>query len=164
MDPKDESSIYAQATYGAALAVSTQEGDSTKGVYTDQGLFYAAGHGTDADKKRLVEITLTPKGKLIDGSDGKPIVGRVAVLKSNTYSGFVRGIPIGDYTAVATLVEADGKLVQKLRVSTKPGVQSANGMEYHVAWQPSAEIIFDTPYTEEEGNLGAKQKLIYVGR
>ncbi|HYE20362.1 MAG TPA: carboxypeptidase-like regulatory domain-containing protein [Tepidisphaeraceae bacterium] len=45
-----------------------------------------------------VELTLTPEGKLIDGSEGKPVVGKLVA----TGDGFaVRDVPVGTYRITA---------------------------------------------------------------
>jgi hypothetical protein len=62
------------------------------------------------DENATVELTLTPDGPLIDGSEGKPVV---LTLKPANIKGYMdrilRGsIPIGRYKATARAIGADG--------------------------------------------------------
>ncbi|HSI32227.1 MAG: carboxypeptidase-like regulatory domain-containing protein [Phycisphaerae bacterium] len=45
-----------------------------------------------------VELTLTPDGKLIDGSDGKPITGKLVATGDGRA---IRDVPVGTYTITA---------------------------------------------------------------
>lgn len=60
-----------------------------------------------------VEVTLTPKGPLADGSTGKPITRRVP-------TGRIENVPVGRYTATARLVK-EGQAPQPLLVSPGQG-------------------------------------------
>ncbi|MFB9994920.1 hypothetical protein ACFFLM_23500 [Deinococcus oregonensis] len=60
-----------------------------------------------------VEVTLTPKGPLADGSAGKPITRRVS-------TGRIENVPVGRYTATARLLR-DGQAPLPLLVSPGQG-------------------------------------------
>ena len=67
-------------------------------VFTDHGFY------EDMDD---VELTLTPRGPLIDGSVGKTLVLRQGDHYWVQY-GYLQDIPIGRYTVTATLKNEDG--------------------------------------------------------
>jgi hypothetical protein len=68
-----------------------------------------------ADAK--VELTLTPDGPLIDGSQGKPVVLKIRGADITGYMDRItRGIAIGRYKATATATLADGT-IKRLRVT-----------------------------------------------
>jgi len=104
------------------------------------------------------------ESKLVDGSEGRVVVARVPVVKSGTYSGGVRDIPLGDYAATAKLVDKSGKELRPLRVSLSKGKTSADYKGYAVDWKPSVDVAFDTPYDRPVHYLGAKAQKVYVGR
>jgi hypothetical protein len=65
----------------------------------------------------IVELTLTPDGPLIDGSEGKPVVLKIRGADIQGYMDRItRGIPIGKYHATARATLADGS-VKPLRVT-----------------------------------------------
>jgi hypothetical protein len=152
-DQADDGSGYAAATYGAFLEVNAHEAERRGGAVTDPGLYKTA-------REAEVEVTLTPKGKLADGSTGQPIVRRVPVIKSGTRSGGIRDVPVGDYTATAKLVDASGKEIAPLRISLTRGESSADYENYTLKYQPSVEVVFDEQRPED----GVIHEAIYVGR
>jgi hypothetical protein len=156
-DQKDEGSGWSAAVYGPTLWLDCHEGEMRAGQVTDRGLYADA---KDAD----VEVTLTPRGKLVDGSEGKVVVARVPVVRSGTYSGGVRDIPLGDYSVTAKLVDKSGKELRPLRLSLSKGKTSADYKGYAVDWKPSVDVAFDTPYERPIHYLGAKAQTVYVGR
>lgn len=88
-------------------------------------------------KGSTVEVKLTPAGPLLDGSQGQTIV-RTFPLGADWQGGsYLRGIPLGVYTATARLADPNGASYP-LRVSLVGTIP--------VAWQPSVRIEF--PPTE----------------
>jgi|GEM_PF-6688127 len=84
-------------------------------------------------KGSKVQLSLSPTGKLLDGSPGKP-VNRTMVIERESLIGhsyYFRDIPIGDYTATATLVKPDG---------AKYPLEFKNE---RYQWSTSAPVIFE---------------------
>jgi hypothetical protein len=110
-----------------------------------------------------IEFTLVPKGKLIDGSEGKTVVEKVEISRAGKYSAGIRGIPTGDYTLSAKLVKKDGS-TEPLRVSLTQGKWSKDSMTtYTMPWQPSVDIVFP-PAQGVMRYYGTEAVKVYVGR
>ncbi|MEO8288017.1 MAG: carboxypeptidase-like regulatory domain-containing protein [Chloroflexota bacterium] len=66
-----------------------------------------------------IKLELTPDGPLLDGSKGEIIVREVKAEELPT--GAVRDVPLGDYSARASLVEENGTVTPLLVASVIPG-------------------------------------------
>jgi hypothetical protein len=75
---------------------------------------FLSGYNYRFPQGSAVELTLTPKGALADGSAGRTLVLRRPVERG--YIAEFLDVPIGQYQVVARLVQADGA-VQPLRVA-----------------------------------------------
>ncbi len=80
-----------------------------------------------------VTMTFTPQGRLIDGSAAQTVVRTLTVQDESSvgYSLYFRDIPLGDYTATATLTKPDGTSYP-LRLRVLGG-----------DWQNSAAVVFE---------------------
>lgn len=56
----------------------------------------------------MLTVTFTPAGPLYDGSPGKTIVRTMRLRKPDIYTAYFRDIPLGDYTATATVSGPNG--------------------------------------------------------
>lgn len=111
----------------------------------------------DASPGGDVDITLTPKGKVIDGSDGRVIVERFKTDQSGTIYAAMREIPIGVYTVTAKL--GDGT---PLRVSDKYSEQTDTvGIDHRFPGEASFELHFQPT---ESVTGGVKMVTLYVNR
>ena len=84
-----------------------------------------------------IRLELTPDGPLLDGSAGTAVTQDLA--PDTLTQAVLRDIPLGDYTAKATLIEAGGQATP-LRVATRlPGVfdTPAPGATAPIAFMPS---------------------------
>lgn len=85
-----------------------------------------------------VIVTLTPKGKMIDGSGGRVISEKFVTDQSGTIYAVIREVPIGVYAVSAAL--ADGTA---LRVSEKYAEQTDEvGIDHRFPGTPSYELHF----------------------
>ncbi len=85
------------------------------------------------DIANVIELTLTPTGPLIDGSEGSVLVRDF--LFNETYK--VEDIPLGPYTLQAVLVGNDGSRTQ-LGLSTKVGLGTESDpseLEIPITWE-----------------------------
>lgn len=155
-DPSYVGSGWDRALYGASvgLDVYQSDGENYRPTQPDLRKLYEGGS---------IELTLAPKGKLIDGSEGKTIVEKIPIAKAGQYGFGVRGIPVGDYALSAKAVKADGTS-EPLRVSLEQaktvGNDSANT---RVPWAASVDLVF----APEEGVMayyGTKGVTVYVGK
>jgi Carboxypeptidase regulatory-like domain len=83
---------------------------------------------------QVIEITLTPTGPLLDGSEGSVLVREF--LFNETYA--VEDIPLGQYTIQAVLIGNDASRTQ-LGLSTKVGLgteSDPNDLELAINWEP----------------------------
>ena len=126
---------YRGAYYGGVLpldgTVSQKEGRN----FEDETSFSRA--LTEGD----VEVTLTPEGRLLDGSTGRTIrtLVPVAVFKlgGNWHSRYLRNIPLGVYTATARLVLPGGETRPlKVRGDIRPSFPWVPSLT--VTWIPAA--------------------------
>lgn len=104
-----------------------------------------------------VEITLTPKGKVIDGSDGRVITERLKTDQSGTIYAVIREIPIGVYDVTAKL--GDGT---PLRVSDQYAEQTDTvGIDKRFPGEQTFELHFK-PTESVIG--GADMVTLYLNR
>jgi hypothetical protein len=85
------------------------------------------------EQANIIELTLTPTGPLIDGSEGSVIMREF--LFNETYK--VEDIPLGPYTIQAVLIGNDGSRTQ-LGLSTKVGLGTEadpNSLELAITWE-----------------------------
>jgi hypothetical protein len=85
------------------------------------------------EQANVIELTLTPTGPLIDGSEGSVLVREF--LFNETYA--VEDIPLGPYTIQAVLIGNDGSRTQ-LGLSTKVGLgteNDPNSLELAITWE-----------------------------
>ena len=156
-DPSYLGSGWDTAVYGASIGIALDAWD-TENYRPSQPIF------EEADKPSAIELTLAPKGKLIDGSEGKTITQTVQIAENGHYGFGLRGIPVGDYACVAKLVKPDGT-TSPLRVSlTKaeyvtPHVDSKT----KVAWKDSVDVVFP-PAEGVLRYLGADRVIVYIGK
>jgi hypothetical protein len=115
---------------------------------------------TESDPKGQIEFTLTPVGKLIDGSEGKTLVEKVAVAEDGKYTAGVRGIPTGDYTVSAKLIKEDGT-TEPLRLATE---SASAGADTTFNWREKLDIIFPPEETGPLKYYGTKPVQVYVGK
>lgn len=94
------------------------------------------------------EITLTPAGPLIDGSPGKPLLFTRRIPWQRPEEHYLLNIPVGKYTASATVAYAGGKpKPMKLVCYTAETADSAEPM---AAPQLTAEVEF-IPKADRQG-------------
>jgi hypothetical protein len=85
------------------------------------------------EQANVIELTLTPRGPLIDGSEGSVLVREF--LFNETYK--MEDIPLGPYTIQAVLIGNDGSRKQ-LGLSTKVGSgteSDPNSLELAITWE-----------------------------
>jgi hypothetical protein len=85
------------------------------------------------EQANIIELTLTPRGPLLDGSEGSVLVREF--LFNETYA--VEDIPLGPYTIQAVLIGNDGSRTQ-LGISTKVGLGTEadpNSLELAITWE-----------------------------
>lgn len=98
-----------------------------------------------------IRLALTPDGPLLDGSAGAAVTQDLA--PDTLTQAVLRDIPLGDYTATATLIEAGGQATP-LRVATRrPGVFETPSPG------ATAPIIF-TP--SQMGQYGTANPTLYI--
>ena len=89
-----------------------------------------------------VQVTLTPRGPLIDGSTLDPLTFDIAVTNLD-YSFRLRSLPLGDYDCTATLVGTDGTK-QTLPVSRAfDGDYANSAVVYWECWRDDKEQRHD---------------------
>jgi hypothetical protein len=100
-----------------------------------------------------VELKLTPKGPLLDGSKGEVQIVKFAASEIKDYA--VWDVPLGDYTATVRLIEASGKATA-LHVAT---ISEHSGPD---RLQPlrSAPVVF-LPH-DELGGIGTYGVEFYI--
>ena len=155
-DPSYLGSGWETAVYGASIGMDVYQSDTDNYRRIQPDL-----RTTNPDDS--VEFTLAPKGKLVDGSDGKTIVEKVPVKKAGQYGCGVRGIPVGDYTLAARIVKADGT-AEPLRVSlTTPQWVDGKDTKTRAPWAASLDLVFE-PEAGVMAYYGTKGVTVYVGK
>jgi hypothetical protein len=76
-------------------------------------------------------VTFTPRGPLFDGAASRTVVRTLRLRKPDIYTAYFRDIPLGDYTATATVTGANGATAP-LRLRRLGG-----------DWGPSLPIVFE---------------------
>jgi hypothetical protein len=100
--------------YGGLVTIDMHSAlESKNGTTTLEPL-----HQTHHDKS-TVEVILTPRGPRLDGAAGTEIRFNRYVLSSTSESSNMRGVPIGAYSATATITPPGGP-PQPLRISDVP--------------------------------------------
>ncbi|MBC7807276.1 MAG: hypothetical protein H7145_14135, partial [Akkermansiaceae bacterium] len=75
-----------------------------------------------------LEVTLTPEGKLFDGSAGKPVVVRSAVWEGSRTTFYINNVPVGAYRISARLTTGGGSEALYLK-ETGPYASRPFGLE-----------------------------------
>ncbi len=100
--------LYRNAMYGGRISV-----DCTQST----GRYPSVEDATSLTKlfspDSIIELKLEPTGPLLDGSSGEIIVRQFPLGKTygNWHDHFLRSIPVGEYTATATLTEGQGAAI-----------------------------------------------------
>jgi hypothetical protein len=113
-----------------------------------------------------IEITLTPRGPLVDGTSGAPLVRTVRLGDDGKWTFVVRAIYPGVYTATARLLTPTGEAVP-LRVSLTGGKTELHPGGYDrmvVDWQSSVTVDFLPNDLGPAPQLGVKNVSIYFGK
>lgn len=111
-DERDENRNY--GFYGGSIMLYA-EGNGAQ-YQADVLSNYSAKAEPKIPPESTVEVTLTPDGPLIDGSQGKPVVLKSKPSDIHNYMDrLTRGIPIARYKATAREITADGQ-TKPLRV------------------------------------------------
>lgn len=117
-DAASEKPYYAANYYGGAISVDFQVADP-RPIFADD---YSLPEGSE------IELTLTPTGKLADGSQGRSFTFRKAVTEHGNYRFGVTNIPIGVYRASARLLQGGQSAPLRLE-ETGPSASSSFGLE-----------------------------------
>jgi len=126
-------SFVASPNYGASLTIADAP-ELVKNVATRS---LAAENPPGA----RVVVTLTPRGRLIDGTEGR-VLNRVLTLHETSGRGAaLRDIPFALYEVAVKLVQPDGTS-RDLRVASGAPEVSADGTNRTYRWQPTATIDF----------------------
>jgi len=142
----DAASFVASPHYGASLTI----------LDTPELLKNVATRSLAADNPpgTRIAVTLTPRGRLIDGTEGR-VLNRVLALADAAGRGAtLRDIPFAIYEVSAKLVLPDGA-TRDLRVASGAPEVSADGTNRTYRWQQSATIDFvaiGTAASEAERN------------
>ncbi|MDQ2745667.1 MAG: carboxypeptidase-like regulatory domain-containing protein [Acidobacteriota bacterium] len=124
--------------YGARIYPDTRR---SLGQYTNIEDETSLSKNYPADSQ--LEITLKPEGVLIDGSTGTVIVERLRLGDVGLWTFGIRDIPIGIYTAAASVITPDG---EKIPVRCKVEQEGRNIDA--VPWSSSAHVVFPAGSTE----------------
>jgi hypothetical protein len=154
-DPKYEGSTYASDHYGGIVELDMNVDYRPARNQTVRGLY-------QSDPDAEIEFTLTPKSRCVDGSDAKPLTEKVPVKRSGTYSGVLRGIPVAEYSVSAQILSPN-KPPRPAALSLKGVEFSKDYMTSTVPWQPTVDILFDTPYDGVLRDRGPRPVRVYVG-
>ena len=90
-----------------------------------------------------IVLTLTPRGPMVDGSPGEPVVEELDLqgrsrANPNSSVGYVVDVPLGPYVATAVLVTPDGAEVP-LTLSTGFGDDATYRPALDVDFRPDGE-------------------------
>jgi hypothetical protein len=150
-DPNSNTESRMYAMHGAVVKIDMHSANEVQNRQRTLAPLNEASPGADVD------ITLTPKGKVIDGSDGRVITERFKTDQSGTIYATIREIPVGVYTVTAKL--GDGT---PLRVSDKYQEQTDTvGIDHRFPGEASFELHF-TPTGSVTG--GVDMVTLYVNR
>lgn len=109
--------------YGGYMLLTSQEkGGPDRRVYFPQG--------------STLEITLTPRGPLIDGSQGQPVVFRRSFAQevTNSVHWHLTNVPVGRYTMTARLVQAGGAARE---------LNARLSLKFSAPFTPSVDVDFE---------------------
>jgi hypothetical protein len=136
---------------GQPVTFSGKDGSVANFVLQTWGEYGAALRVLDNVDKGTIELTLTPQGKLLDGTAGRTFVYR---YDSSTGSGenYLNGLPLGRYRLTARLLD-DGEALP-LRVGNTFGSEAERELK------DSLQVDFKPGYTFSEYNRGKNNKSI----
>lgn len=103
-----------------------------------------------------VLMTFTPRGRLIDATEGRVLNKWLALPDLGGRGATLRDIPFAIYEISARLVGADGS-ESPLRIATGPMESSADGMNRTFRWQASVVVDF-VPLASDE-SMGGRSSL-----
>jgi hypothetical protein len=161
---EDSETGYRNAYYGGTLNLEARQVEGQLGG----GAKFTTALRDAYPKDSQVEITLTPKDTLVDGSKGQPIITKLPLGDDGKWTFCVRGILPGAYTATARLIPPAGGAVP-LRLSLTPArtvaKQSPGGYDAKVMdWQSSTTVEFLPNDLGPEPRFGVKAMSLYLGK
>jgi hypothetical protein len=161
---EDTETGYRDAYYGGTMNLEARQVEGQLGG----GAQFTIALRDAYPKDSQVEITLTPKDALVDGSKGQPIITKLPLGDDGKWTFCLRGILPGAYTATARLIPPAGEAVA-LRLSLTPArtvaKQSPDGYDANVMdWQPSTTVEFLPNDLGPEPRFGVKAMSLYLGK
>lgn len=139
----EDSPNYPSAYYGGVIKL---DADTMTTGRNDSSLRYAF------PAESTIAVTLTPQGSLVDGSKGQTITQTVRLGDAAHYNFYLRNIPIGIYSASATLTTPAGE-----KKSLRGKVYEEGTALRDLDWEQTVTISFPAKDAYANGGGGGTE-------